>query len=424
MSTAPTTSDPKPPASAATAPVDNSVAGHFRAYVNRVRGGELGALPATVGLIVLCIVFGIARPDSFVSKGNFANLFQQGAQITIIAMGLIFVLLLGEIDLSAGFTSGVAAIVFAILLVNHGVPFWLCLLAAIGVGLATGLVLGLLVAKVRIPSFVVTLAAFLALQGVALVLLKGGNAITIQDRTTLAINNDNMPVWLGWTLFGVCVGGYIATNALRIRNRRARGLAHAPLSLVALKTVVLVVVAGAAVWVLSAERGINPLIKSIRGVPIIVPLIVALLLIWTFVLSRTSGGRHLYAVGGNPEAARRAGIRVDRVRIAAFVVCSTMAALGGIAAASRSNGVDPTLGGDITLLYAVGAAVIGGTSLYGGRGRIIDAVLGGAVIAVIDNGMGLMGLSAGQKYIFTGVVLLIAAGVDALSRRRAQATGR
>ena len=173
---------------------------------------------------------------------------------------------------------------------------------------------------------------------------------------------------------------------MRIRNRRARGLAYEPLSLVALKLGTLIVVAGIAVWVLSTERGINPLIKSVKGVPIIVPIIAALLLLWTFVLTRTSAGRHLYAVGGNPEAARRAGIRVDRVRIAAFIACSTMAALGGIAAASRSNGVDPNLGGDVTLLYAVGAAVIGGTSLYGGRGRMIDAVLGGAVIAVIDTG--------------------------------------
>jgi D-xylose transport system permease protein len=183
------------------------------------------------------------------------------------------------------------------------------------------------------------------------------------------------------------------------------------------------VVGGLAVFFLNGERSRNPIVASLKGVPIVVPIIIALLIGWTFVLRRTAYGRHIYAVGGNREAARRAGINVDRIRISAFVICSAMAAVGGIIAASRANSVDPNTGGSNVLLYAVGAAVIGGTSLFGGKGRVLDAILGGAVVAVIDNGMGLMGYSAGVKYVVTGLVLLMAAGVDALSRKRAAATG-
>jgi D-xylose transport system permease protein len=182
------------------------------------------------------------------------------------------------------------------------------------------------------------------------------------------------------------------------------------------------VLVGTAVHSLNLERSHNPLV-SLRGVPIVVPIIVLLLVLWTFVLNRTAYGRHIYAVGGNREAARRAGINVDRIRISVFVICSSMAAVGGIIAASRGGSVDANTGGSNVLLYAVGAAVIGGTSLFGGKGRVFDAVLGGAVIAVIDNGMALMNVSSGVKYVFTGLVLLAAASVDAVSRRRATATG-
>jgi len=175
--------------------------------------------------------------------------------------------------------------------------------------------------------------------------------------------------------------------------------------------------------VLNQERSINVLITSVKGVPIVVPVILVILIVGTFVLSRTSYGRHVYAVGGNREAARRAGISTDRIRISAFVICSTLASIGGFIAASRANSVDPNTGGSNVLLYAVGAAVIGGTSLFGGKGRILDAVLGGLVVAIIDNGMGLLGSKAWLKYVVTGTVLLAAAAVDALSRRRASNTG-
>jgi D-xylose transport system permease protein len=391
-------------------------------YVKRLRGGELGALPAVLGLATLCIIFSALRPV-FPSARNFANLFTQGAQVSVIAMGLVFVLLLGEIDLSAGFASGVCAAVLAELLTNLHWPWYVAVLAAMVTGVVIGVMLGTLVAKVRIPSFVVTLAAFLAFQGVALLMLKNGTNISVDDSVIVAIENKNLPVWLSWTLLVVVVVGYLAAQLLRVRSRAARGLGTDPLALVALKTGGLAVIGGLAVYYLNVERSFNPLRASLRGVPIVVPLIVVLLVCWSFILGRTAFGRHIYAVGGNREAARRAGINVDRIRISAFVICSGMASIGGIIAASRASSVDSNTGGSNILLYAVGAAVIGGTSLFGGKGRVLDAVLGGAVIAVIDNGMGLMGYSAGTKYIVTGVVLLAAAGIDALSRRRAAAAG-
>jgi D-xylose transport system permease protein len=401
---------------------ERSVGEYLADYFRRVRGGDLGSLPAVLGLVVLCLVFTALRPVFF-SAINFANLFTQGAQVILIAMGLVFVLLLGEIDLSAGFTSGVCAAVLAVLLTNWHWPWYAAVAMSMGTGVVIGLTLGSLVSKVRIPSFVVTLAAFLAFQGVALLMLKNGTNISITDKVVSAIENKNLPVWLSWALLAVVALGYLTVQLMRVRSRAARGLATDPLVVIALRVGAVAVIGGLAVYFLNIERSQNPLRVSLRGVPYVVPLILTLLLIWTFVLSRTAYGRHIYAVGGSAEAARRAGINVDRIRISVFVICSGMASIGGIVAASRANSVDPNTGGSNILLYAVGAAVIGGTSLFGGKGRVLDAVLGGAVVAVIDNGMGLMGYSAGIKYIVTGVVLLLAASVDALSRRRAAATG-
>ena len=407
------------PATVAPAP---TVSSHVRDYWSRVRGGDIGALPAVAGLLVLCTIFSIMRP-SFLTAGNFANLFTQGAAVTLIAMGLVFVLLLGEIDLSAGFASGVCAAVLANLVTVLGYPWWVAVLAALLTGLVIGTTLGFLVAKVGIPSFVVTLAGFLAFQGVVLLLMEEGRNISVRDPVLVAIANRNMPAALGWALAAFAVAGFATVQLLRYRKRAARNLINDPLAVVLGRIGALALVLGIAVYVLNLERSRNVLITSLKGVPIVVPIIALLLVFWTFVLRRTSYGRHIYAVGGNREAARRAGINVDRIRISAFMICSTMAAVGGIVAASRANSVDPNTGGSNVLLYAVGAAVIGGTSLFGGKGRILDAVLGGAVVAVIDNGMGLMGYSSGVKYVVTGVVLLLAASVDALSRRRASATG-
>ncbi|GAA3128644.1 ABC transporter permease [Planomonospora alba] len=409
----------KPAAATAPAP---SIGANLRGYAERVRGGDMGALPAVFGLVVLCTVFSVLRP-SFLTPGNFANLFTQGAAVTVIAMGLVFVLLLGEIDLSAGFASGVCAAVLAILLTDQGLPWYAAVAAAILTGVVIGTVLGALVAKLGIPSFVVTLAAFLGFQGLVLLLVKGGTNISIRDETILAIANKYLPPALGWGLLAACVAAYAALQLLRARKRAGRGLSADPISLIAVRVGALAVLGGLAVYVLNLERSRNAAVVSLKGVPIVVPLIVVLLVVLTFVLRRTGFGRHLYAVGGNAEAARRAGINVDRMKIAAFMICSTMAAVGGIIAASRASSVDPNTGGSNVLLYAVGAAVIGGTSLFGGKGRVLDAILGGAVVAVIENGMGLMGYSAGVKFIVTGTVLLLAAGVDALSRKRAAAAG-
>lgn len=395
---------------------------HVRGYLSRVRGGEIGALPAVLGLIVLCTVFAIMRP-SFLTTANFANLFTQGAAVTLIAMGLVFVLLLGEIDLSAGFASGVCAAVLANVVTVLGYPWYVAVFAAVLTGALIGSVLGMLVAKIGIPSFVVTLAGFLAFQGIVLLLMEEGRNISVRDPVLVAIANRNLPPALGWALAGLAVVGYAAVQTTRYRSRAARDLVTDPPTVVLARVVGLATVLGTTVYLLNQERSFNVLINSLKGVPIVVPLIAVLLIAGTFVLQRTSYGRHVYAVGGNKEAARRAGINVDRIRISVFVICSAMAAIGGIVAASRANSVDPNTGGSNVLLYAVGAAVIGGTSLFGGKGRVLDAVLGGAVVAVIDNGMGLMGYSSGVKYVVTGVVLLLAASVDALSRRRAAAGG-
>ncbi|MEV0134581.1 ABC transporter permease [Dactylosporangium sp. NPDC050688] len=395
---------------------------YVRTYLAKVRGGDMGALPAILGLVVLTIIFSAARPVFF-SAANFANLLSQGAAITVIAMGLVFVLLLGEIDLSAGFASGVCAAVLATLLTTHGFPWYVAILGAILTGVVIGVVIGLLVAKIGIPSFVVTLAAFLAFQGAVLLLIKGGTIIAVDDPTIKKINFDGRFTPLqGWILYGITIAALAALQLWKRASRARRGLAVEPMSVVTLRVGGVAALMGIGVYVLNLERGRNILFSQ-KGVPMVVLLIGILLVVWTFVLGRTAYGRHLYAVGGNKEAARRAGINVDGIRISVFVVCSAMAAVGGIIAASRQASVDPNTGGSNVLLYAVGAAVIGGTSLFGGKGRVLDAVLGGAVVAVIENGMGLMQYSAGQKFIVTGVVLLAAAGIDALSRRRAASAG-
>ena len=417
---APVVDVPESPAELTRSP---SLGEYFRSYLDRVRGGDIGSLPAVLGLIVLVIVFSILRPVFF-SAGNFANLLTQGAPITVIAMGLVFVLLLGEIDLSAGFASGVCAAVLATVLTDWGWSWPLAVLAALATGLAIGTAIGTLVARVGIPSFVVTLAAFLAFQGTVLLIIGEGGNVPIRDSVILAIENKNLPPLWGWVLWAVSIGAFAAIVLTRSQRRRAKGLSAEPLAVAAVKVAGLAVITGIGVYFLNLERSRNALVISLKGVPWVVPIILALLVVLTFVLLRTAYGRHLYAVGGNAEAARRAGIAVPNIRTSVFMIGSTMAAIGGIIAASRANSVDPNAGGSNTLLYAVGAAVIGGTSLFGGKGKVRDAILGGAVIAVIDNGMGLLGYGSGIKFIITGLVLLIAASVDALARKRAQATGR
>ncbi|MEI8058095.1 MAG: ABC transporter permease [Actinomycetes bacterium] len=401
-----------------------SLAQAMRDYWTRVRGGELGSLPAVLGLISLVIVFGALQGKVFLTPFNFANLLTQSSMVIVLAMGLVFVLLLGEIDLSAGFAAGTCAAVLAVTLTQHGWPWYLAIVAALVTGAIIGLFIGVLVARLGIPSFVVTLAMFLGLQGLMLLIIGDGGTIGVRDSIILALENKNLPPTLGWVLFVIVAGGYAVVSGLQLRARRRAGLVSQPPSLWLLKVASLTVIYGVFTFVFNQERSRNPVAASIEGVPYIVPLILVLLVGLTFVLSRTAFGRHIYAVGGNAEAARRAGINVRGVRVACFVICSTMAGVAGILFASRDNSVSPSTGGSTTLLYAVGAAVIGGTSLFGGRGRVWDAVVGGLVVAVIGNGLPLITQQAGIQFIVTGFVLLIAASVDALSRRRAASSGR
>ncbi len=395
-----------------------------RDYVTKIRGGDLGSMPAILGLVVLVIVFSILRPGRFTGPFNVANLLNQSAGVVVLSMGLVFVLLLGEIDLSAGYTGGTAAAVTGVVMTQHGQPWIPSLLAGLATGAVIGAVIGLLVARLGIPSFVVTLAFFLGLQGVLLVIIGEGGTIAYRNDVILALNNDPMPVWLGWTLAVVGLALFALVTWRNDTRRRKAGLEVQPLLLWGLKTAGLALLVLAFVAYLSQERSPNPTLKSIKGVPMVVALVVGLLIVLTYVLNRTAWGRHIYAVGGNAEAARRSGINVARVKLTCFVMCSTMAALAGLLIASRNNSVSPTTGGGTTLLFAVGAAVIGGTSLFGGKGRVSDAIIGGVVIAVIANGMGLMRQPTGNVYMITGLVLLVAASVDAISRRQAAASGR
>jgi D-xylose transport system permease protein len=394
------------------------------AYLAKIRGGDIGSLPAVLGLVALVIVFSALRPDTFTTSLNFANLINQSAGVMVLAMGLVFVLLLGEIDLSAGTTAGTAAAALCIVNTNHHWGWFPSILVGLATGALIGIVLGVLVAKVGIPSFIVTLAAFLALQGVMLKMIGEGGTIAINNDVILKINNSNLPIWAGWALAVLGVGGYALLTFSTMIRRRRQGLVAEPTLLWALKAGGLAVVVFAMVGYLSQERAINPQIKSLKGVPIVVVVIVVLVILLGYMLNKTSWGRHVYAVGGNQEAARRSGINVQTIKISCFVMCSTIAAIAGLIIASRDNGVSPTTGGGSTLLYAVGAAVIGGTSLFGGKGKVTDAVIGGLVIAVINNGMLLLNQPAGTVYIVTGAVLLVAAAVDAISRRRATASGR
>lgn len=428
---------------AATAPIEGGVGEYFRVYRQRLRSGEMGSLPAVAGLIVLVAVFWSLR-SQFGSLSNFSDVLKQSSPTIFIAMGLVFVLLLGEIDLAAGTAAGVCAALMARVSVGYGWSWPFAILAAVVAGLVIGTVTGTLCAKVRIPSFVVTLALFLAFQGVSLFIILNGKGahgnVSIDDTFITNLYNGQMNSWLGWLLVVVFVVGYALVKLYQVRSRSHAGLTAEPFALVGLKVAALAVIAAVAVWLLNQNRGgtggsqlVNRngqlvLIKppALQGVPWVVLLIGFFFVLWTFVLTRTRYGRHVFAVGGNQEAARRAGIRVDRIRISVFVISSFMAAIGGILLASNTHSVDANTGGGNTLLLAVGAAVIGGTSLFGGRGRPLDAIIGGLVVAVIANGMAdlVQGNNRDSiQYIVTGAVLLLAAAVDALSRRRSGASG-
>jgi D-xylose transport system permease protein len=387
-------------------------------YINRVKGGETGSLPALLGLVILATIFAVANPI-FLKPINFANLLTQTATVTTLAMGLTFVLLLGEIDLSAGVTAGLSAAFLAVTMSQYGVSWPIAAVIAILVGMLIGFLIGLLVAKVGIPSFVVTLAAFLAFQGLQLVVVGKGGLIGIDAPPILAIMNTPMPLIFGWILLGLIILIYVGTSIYTRVQRAASGQQNKPIGILVFRSIALIVVGAGFVLILNLERGANPAVTSLRGVPYVVPIVLILLAAGTFVLNRTKFGRHVYAVGGNAEAARRAGIQVSRVRITVFMISSTFAGIAGILMASRQASVDAAAGRSI-VLSAIAAAVVGGVSLFGGKGRLSDAVIGGFVIAVIDNGLGLIGLASGLNLAITGGVLLLAATADAITSRKSR----
>ena len=390
----------------------------LRDWWSRVKAGQTGALPALLGLLVLCLVFG-SMSSVFLTPGNFANLLTQAAAVTVIAMGLVFVLLLGEIDLSAGYAAGVSGAILVVMITEMEYAWWIAFPVSILVGIALGGFIGYLVAQLHIPSFVVTLATFLAFQGLLLLLIGEGGTIRIDDPVILSVENKNLSVASSWIFYFLVAGAYLASGIWKFYRRRQAGLSDNLFKFWLIKALGIVVVGAAATSALTVERSNNPELVSLRGIPYVVPVILVLLVAATFVLTKTSFGLHIYAVGGNAEAARRAGINVKMIRIYSFMICSGFAAIAGMIFVSRANSISPTTGGSSTLLYAVGAAVIGGTSLFGGKGKVSDAILGGLVVAVIDNGMALLGYPAGIKFMVTGAVLLISASIDAFSRRGA-----
>ena len=383
------------------------------AYLQKLKAGEMGALPAVVALLVLTALFSYLSPFFF-TKLNFANLFIQAAQLTTLAVALVFVILLAEIDLSAGVAAGVAMDIFY-LATFAGINWIPALGMSLLFGALVGLILGLFVAKIGVPSFVITLAFYLGLQGVALILLGDGGLFRVDVPEVKSIMNENLPILGGWLLLLVVLGITLGMGLYDRARRTRKGLVNKPLSLLLIKVGFMAVIGSAVVYVLNLDRSAS--VKPIYGVPIVIPIVLAIIFIGTFVLDRTTFGRHLYAVGGNPEAARRAGIKVSRIRITAFVITSVLAVIAGLFHVSRIGVVEAAAGRTI-VLSGVAAAVVGGVSLFGGRGRLAHAALGALVIAIIDNGLGLLGLSAGISFVVTGSVLALAATIDAVSRKR------
>ena len=397
---------------------EGNVRQQIDAYVARVKGGEMGALPSVLSLFVLTILFSVLNPYFF-TQGNFANLLTQTATLMMLAMALVFVILIAEIDLSAGVTSGVAMALFILLTNKGGVDWRISILAGLLIGTAIGAMIGFFVAKVGVPSFVVTLGLFLGFQGLQLALLGDGGLYRIEVPEIRAIMNDNLPAWMGWGFLTVALVIMTAINFYDRSVRSRNGLANRPISLMYTKLAIVGVLGASLVAMLNVNRSTS--MKEISGVPIVVPIAITVLFLGTLLLDRTLFGRHLYAVGGNPEAARRAGIKVVKVRIIAFMLCSFLAVISGIFNASRIGAVEATAGKAI-VLSGVAAAVVGGVSLFGGRGRLIHAAVGALVIAIIDNGLGLLGLPAGINFLVTGGVLILAATVDAVSRKRSSTT--
>jgi D-xylose transport system permease protein len=381
--------------------------------LRRFVAGDLAELRVVLALALIWLVFYVQEPR-FMSSVNLSNLVLQMTAVGLVSIGVVLVLLLGEIDLSVGAVSGLAAAIMAVLNVKHGWSPYLAIGAAVAAGLAIGLFQGSVFTAFAVPSFVVTLAGLLAWPGFQLKVLGETGTVNINDPKILGLTNTFYSDTVGWILAVVAIAAYAALALLARQKRISEGLSAPQLGLVVLRIGLVTVATLIAVWVLNDDR----------GVPLAALILVGFCLFFFYITTRTTFGRHIFAVGGNSEAARRAGIGVNRVRVIVFMIASMMAAIGGIMAASRLLAVNQSSGAGDFLLLAIAGPVIAGTSLFGGRGSVWHALLGALVITSISNGMDLLALESSVKFIVTGAVLLLAVVIDAIARKQRQAAGR
>jgi D-xylose transport system permease protein len=403
--------------------VANTLGEYVRGQWLKIKSGDSGALPVLVGFVVIIAIFQ-TQNDKFLSSGNLVNLIQQAGFLVIFGLAEIWILLLGEIDLSIGFNAAVGATVTAELAAPpHNASWLVAILAGVAVCAFFGLVQGLIVTRLGLPAFIVTLAGYLGLQGVDLYLYNRdkhavGGTISIVNNVLSGIVYNSMTPLAGWIVLIAVVALFAGLSIWSYRRRVSQELAAPPFALVLIKIGAVAVAGIVLVLICNQNRSLS-VISKLRGVPYVVLVVLALVLIYTFVLDRTRFGRYIYAIGGNAEAARRAGVKVQGVRLACFVMAGLTAGIAGVVAASYVGSAQSNFAGGTYVLYAVAAAVIGGTSLFGGRGRMVHALIGGFIIAAIANGMFLIGLSSAAQEMVNAVVLLAAVSIDALARRRA-----
>jgi D-xylose transport system permease protein len=407
--------------------------GIWQRAIGDLKSGNLGVLPVVIGEILIVAYFGFTATNFF-TAGNFVNVILQMAGTTMIAFGVVFVLLIAEIDLSIGFLSGIAALTAAELQLPDGrnYPGWLCILIALGVVAVIGAAQGTFVAKVGVPSFVVTLAGLLIWQGVILKVLELRGVIIIEDDWINKTATYYFSATASWIIAAVITGLYALVALSAVVGQRRAGLTvrwvPATLKLVgvAIAAFGTVAICTHATRPKACPEG-TPLTVSCTqplGLPLAAVLMLVFLVGLTFLAKRTTFGRHVYAVGGNAEAARRAGINVARVRILVFMISGIMAGVGGIVLAARLQSVNLNVGGGTLLLDSISAAVIGGVSLFGGRGEVRGALFGALIIATIANGLNIGGYSTGTIYVVTGAILLAAVTLDTIARRLQERAGR
>ena len=396
----------------------NSMGEYARILLKRIRSGESGALPVIVGLVAIVLIFQV-KNSLFLSAGNLVNLMSQAAFLITLGMAEVFVLLLGEIDLAAGYTAACGAVI-ALWLLALNYPWWVAVLAALAATSAFGALQGIVITRLRLPSFVVTLASFLGLSGALLFLISStgsiGNGGVIRLNSTVIndIEAGALTPAASWIVMIVIVALAGVLQFMRDRRRRVSGLVAPPFSVTLLKIGVMAVAGVVVVLVANTNRGA---LTPLQGLPWVVLVVLAILVGFTILLGRTRFGRYVYAIGGNAEAARRAGINVNRIKVLAFALTGLSAGITGIIFASYLGSISSGYNGGQYVLDAVAAAVIGGTSLFGGRGKMMDALLGGLVVGVIANGLQLLGLNASTQLMWTALVLLAAVTIDALTRR-------